>query len=168
MTLGSFFYEFHQKKITNECIFQARFKYYSLVWKLHSRKLNNRISKLHEGRLRIIFNNSLCTFHELFELDNSVSIHHKNLQCLTIELYQIYNSIFPDIKNDVPIKAYLTFIMLWIDNCFKPDLHCAKSVRIGSYFRPHFPAFGLNIILSKCGKMRTRIIPNTETFRAML
>ena len=44
---------------------------------------------------------------------------------------------------------------------------CVKSSRIRSYSGPHFPAFGLNIrIQSECGKMRTRINPNTDTFHA--
>ena len=46
---------------------------------------------------------------------------------------------------------------------------CVKSVRIQNYSGPHFPAFGLNTesdtrIQSECGKMRTRITPNTDTF----
>ena len=53
--------------------------------------------------------------------------------------------------------------------------HCVKSVRIRSYSGLHFPAFGLNTerdgvslrIHSKCGKMRTRITPNTDTFYAV-
>ena len=46
-------------------------------------------------------------------------------------------------------------------------LHCVKSVRIRSYSGPYFPAFGLNI-QSECGKIRTRIIPNTDTLYAVL
>ena len=50
-----------------------------------------------------------------------------------------------------------------------------KSVCIWSYSGTHFPAFGLNTeryrafvpIQSKCGKMWTRITPNTDTFYAM-
>ena len=50
--------------------------------------------------------------------------------------------------------------------------HCVKRVRIRSYSGPYFPAFGLNTerysgslrIQSECGKIRTRIIPNTDTF----
>ena len=53
--------------------------------------------------------------------------------------------------------------------------HWIKSVRIRSYFGPHFPAFGLNTerygvslhIQSKCGKMRTRITPNTDIFHVI-
>ena len=49
--------------------------------------------------------------------------------------------------------------------------HCVKSVRIRSYSDPHFSAFRLNtmgygVTQSKCGKMRTRITPNTDTFRS--
>ena len=59
---------------------------------------------------------------------------------------------------------------------FWNGLHCAKSVRIPSYSGPHLPAFGLNterysvslLIQSECGKMRTRITPNTNTFYAVL
>ena len=53
--------------------------------------------------------------------------------------------------------------------------HCVKGVHIRSYSAPHFPAFGLNTerysvslrIQSECGKMRTRITPNTDTFYAV-
>ena len=50
--------------------------------------------------------------------------------------------------------------------------HGMKSVNIQSYSGSYFPAFGLNTerytgslrIKSECGKMQTRITPNTETF----
>ena len=46
----------------------------------------------------------------------------------------------------------------------------SKSVRIRSYSGPYFPAFVLNIILRiqpECGKIRTRITPNTDTSYAV-
>ena len=50
-----------------------------------------------------------------------------------------------------------------------------KSVRIRSLSGPLFPAFGLNterysgslLILSECGKIRTRKTPNTDNFHAV-
>ena len=61
-----------------------------------------------------------------------------------------------------------------IKNC--KFFHCVKSVHIRSYSGPHFPAFRLNTerysvslrIQSECGKMRTRITPNTDTFYTVL
>ena len=55
------------------------------------------------------------------------------------------------------------------------NVHCVKSVRSRNYSGPYFPAFRLNTerysaslrIQSECGKMRTRITPNTETFHAV-
>ena len=51
-----------------------------------------------------------------------------------------------------------------------------NSLILISYSGPYFPAFGLNTesysvslrIQSECGKMRTRITPNTDTFYAVL
>ena len=53
--------------------------------------------------------------------------------------------------------------------------HCVKSIRIRSYYGSYFSAFGLNKerhgvsirIQFECGKMRTRITPNTDTFHAV-
>ena len=55
------------------------------------------------------------------------------------------------------------------------DTHCVKRVRIRSYSGPHFPAYGLkmernSVSLSfqfECGKMRTRITPDTDAFHAV-
>ena len=54
------------------------------------------------------------------------------------------------------------------------NVHSVKSVCIRSYSGPHFPALGMNTercsvslqIQSECGKIRTRITPNTDTFYA--
>ena len=55
-------------------------------------------------------------------------------------------------------------------------IHCVKIVRIWSYSGPYFPAFGLNTeryfvslsVQSECGKIRTRITPNADTFYAVI
>ena len=53
--------------------------------------------------------------------------------------------------------------------------HCVKSIRIRSYSGQYFPALGLHTeryevsprIQSECGKIRTRITPNTDTSHAV-
>ena len=60
-------------------------------------------------------------------------------------------------------------LVFWYSNKL---IHCVKSVRIRCYFGSHFSAIGLNTerywwslpIQSECGKMRTRITPNKDTF----
>ena len=51
----------------------------------------------------------------------------------------------------------------WNDWWFALREECPYSEFSG----PHFPVFGLNI-QSECGKMQTRITPNTDTFSAVL
>ena len=72
---------------------------------------------------------------------------------------------------DVRISALILLISLALLSNF----HCVKIVRIRSYSGPHFLTFGLNTerygvsrrMQFKCGKMRTRITPNTYTFHAV-
>ena len=82
----------------------------------------------------------------------------------TSEVVSINFKFSQDVNHDDAIK-----------NC-KQLLHCVKCVRIRSYSGRPFPAFGLNTerygvslhIQSKCGKMLTRVTPNTDTFYAVL
>ena len=55
----------------------------------NSRKLNNRISKLHETALRLVYKDNKLTFTDLLELDNSVTIYQRNLQVLATEIFKV-------------------------------------------------------------------------------
>ena len=58
----------------------------------HSKKLNNRINKIHDCALRIVYNEHQWTFEEL-ERDNSFTIHERNLQKLAIEMSKVNNGL---------------------------------------------------------------------------
>ena len=70
------------------------------VWKLHGQKLNNYISRSQERCLRLTYKDHKGSFEELFEMSSSVSVHYKNLQSLTTELYNVFSGISPDIMKD--------------------------------------------------------------------
>ena len=53
--------------------FSSQFNYCPLIWMCHNRMLNNRINRLHERSLRIIYNDKHTSFEELLEKDKSVS-----------------------------------------------------------------------------------------------
>ena len=67
----------------------------------HSRKLNNKINKLHERCLRIVYSDNTSSFEKLLETDNSVPVHHRNIQVFANELYKIVNGLLPEIKKEV-------------------------------------------------------------------
>ena len=66
----------------------SQVSYCPLIWMFHSRNLNNKINRIHEGALRLVYQNNL-SFSELLDLDNSVTVHQKNLQ----KVYTIFNFI---------------------------------------------------------------------------
>ena len=65
------------------------------------RNLNNRINHLHERSLRMVYNDYESSFQELLELDNSVSIHHKNIRLLVIELFKVKNALSNQIMTEL-------------------------------------------------------------------
>ena len=73
----------------------SQFNYCPLTWMFHNRTLNNKINKLHERALRVVYQDINLSFQELLDLDNSMTIHHKNIQKLAIEMYKIKNKLSP-------------------------------------------------------------------------
>ena len=84
----------------------SQFGYCPLVWMFHSRKLNNRINKIHERALRIVYEDNDSQFTDLLKRDESFTIHERNIQNLAIELYKITNGLSPKIMNLIlPLKS---------------------------------------------------------------
>ena len=67
----------------------------------HSRTLNNRINRLHERTLRLVYKNSTLSFEELLQKANSVTIHHRNLQKLSTEMFKVINNHSPPIMKTI-------------------------------------------------------------------
>ena len=57
--------------------------------------MNNKINKLHEKALRLVYNYKQLTFEEGLNKDMSVTIPQRNLQVLATELYKIKQRINP-------------------------------------------------------------------------
>ena len=70
-----------EKKIVMNSFFNAQFNYCPLIWMLQSRK-NNKIRHLHERYLRLICSDKKSSYENPLVKDNSVSVHHKNIQAL--------------------------------------------------------------------------------------
>ena len=90
-----------KRKVLMNAFFNAQFNYCPLIWLLHSRQNNNKIKHLHERCLRLIHNDKLSSYEELLEKDGLVSVHHKNIQSLAIEMFQIKNGQSPEIVSDI-------------------------------------------------------------------
>ena len=63
--------------------------------------MTNWINHLHERSLRIVFNDYESSFQELLELNNSVSIHHRNIRLLENELFKVKNGLSNKIMSEL-------------------------------------------------------------------
>ena len=90
-----------RKKILMNSFFNSQFSYCPLIWMFHSRIMNNKINRLHERCMRLIYGDKTSSFEELLEQDKSVSIHTRNLQMLVTEVFKVYRSMSPPIFSEL-------------------------------------------------------------------
>ena len=96
--------ELPKRRILMNVFFTAQFNYCHVVWMSHSRFLNNKVSRLHERCLRIIYNDKRSSIKELLVEGNSVSVHHDNIHTLAIEMYKVTNDMSPEIMNVFKVR----------------------------------------------------------------
>ena len=79
----------------------SQFNYCPLIWMMHKRGLNNKINHIQERALRIVYNDYSSTFEDLLNKDKSVTIHQRNLQQLSTEIFKVKIGIAPIIMNEI-------------------------------------------------------------------
>ena len=115
-------------KIIMKTFIQSQFNYCPLIWMFHSRTLNNKINKLHERALRLVYKNENLCFQELLNLDNSVTIHQRNLQRLAVEMYKVKNNLSPLPMQELFTEQTNTYNLR---NCRTWEIPNARTVSYG-------------------------------------
>ena len=59
----------------------------------HSRRLNNKINSIHERAVRFTYQDHMSTFQEVWNKDNSFSVHHRNLPALPTGMSNIHGGL---------------------------------------------------------------------------
>ena len=95
------FMNLNKRKTLMSAFISSQFQYCKLIWMNHSRKLNNKINRVHEKALRITYKDHKSTFEELLVMDNSVTIHVQNLRALMTEMFRVKIGETPEIMNNV-------------------------------------------------------------------
>ena len=90
-----------KRRMVMKAFIESQFNYCPLIWMFHSRTVNNKINRLHERALRIVYSDYKSLFCELLEKAKSFSIRHKNIQSLVIEIYKFLHNLSPCIMNNI-------------------------------------------------------------------
>ena len=83
--------DFKKLQLLLKTFFDSQFKYCPLTWIFYNRTTNNKINRLHERALRLVYDGYVSAFEELLEKNHSFTIHHYNIQTLCIELYKVFS-----------------------------------------------------------------------------
>ena len=78
-------------------LFLSHFSYCPLVWMCHSRSKNDKINRLYESSLRILYRDKNSPFEELLDEDCSVTTHKRYSQFLGIEIFKVAKNSAPTI-----------------------------------------------------------------------
>ena len=84
-----------QRKVIMNAFVTTQFCYCHLLWMCHDRKSHAQLNKIHERALRIIYRDHDSSFEVLLDKSGSVTIHHRNLQHLAIEIYKALHNLSP-------------------------------------------------------------------------
>ncbi len=101
----------------------SQFQYCPLVWMFHSRKMNNKINRLHERALRIAYKDYSSSFATLLEKDRSVTVHEKNMQLLMTEMFKTINNLNPPFMNEIFLQRSSAYNLRNINTFMVPKVN---------------------------------------------
>ena len=90
-----------EKRTIMKAFIASHFSYCPLMWMFHSRELNNKINRIHERSLRLVYSDKTSTFQKLLDKDKTVSVHHRNIQVLPTEIFKRVNDLAPTMMNSI-------------------------------------------------------------------
>ena len=102
----------------------------------HDRGITQKINRLHERALRIVYKDDTLTFSQLLEKDQSVTMHIKNIRTLAVELYKVKHGLSPKIMDSIFLGREASYLRTQTD-FFPPQI---RTVHYGEdslrYFGP--------------------------------
>ena len=113
---------FHKKKVLLSSFVHCHFSYAPLAWMFHSRDINNKINRIQERALRILYNDEEGVLEQLLRRDKGFTVHERNIQKLLIEMFKAKNKMEPNLLQGI----------------FETSNYQGPKLRTSKYFlRPH-------------------------------
>ena len=101
--------------------------------------MNNKINRLYERCMRLIYADKTSSFEGLLEQDDSISIHTRNLPMIATEMFKVYRSMSHPIFSELFCRRDISYNIRSNSNFAVPNaksvFHRSKSI---SYLGPKF------------------------------
>ena len=93
--------KFEQRRLIMNSFINSHFSYCPIVWMFHSKKIDNRINRIQERALRIVYQDYSSCFEDLLQKDNSLTNHQRNIQKLATEIFKVTIGNAPKLMEEV-------------------------------------------------------------------
>ena len=144
-----------KRRIIMKAFIESQFGCCPLVWMFQSWGINNKINRIHERALRITYNNKSSSFQNLLDKDNPVTIHHRNIRTLAIEICKVLHRLSPPLLKEVFVERNCNYNLRG-NNFLKRRR--VTSVRYG--------AESVSLLVPKIWDILPKEIKNSETLNA--
>ena len=117
---------FERKRLLMKAFIESQFSYCPLIWMFCSRKMNDKINHIQERALILVYSDYIISFGDLLKKDKSVSIHHRNIQKVAIEMFKVKNNLCPEMiqyhfRRKCSLKSKATFQRPNINTVYKGE-----------------------------------------------
>ena len=92
---------FSKRHLIMKTFIESQFSYCPLVWMFCSNTMNNKINRIHERALRLVYQDYSSTFEELLRKDNSLCFHHRNIHQVAIEMFKVKHDLSPPFMKEI-------------------------------------------------------------------
>ena len=86
-------------RIFTHAFINNRFSYVSLVWMFASKTAINKILKILDRTLQVVYSEYYKSYEELLQVNKDISIHQKHLRILALEVYKSIMHFNPESLN---------------------------------------------------------------------
>ena len=115
----------------------------------HGREINKKIKNIHESSLRIANRDYNSSFKDLLKKDNSVCVHHRNIENLVVELFKVKENLSNTIMSGIFPTRVLNYNLRSQTDFFRNTVNTTK--------------FGLNSLRYFASSMIPIEIKNSST-----
>ena len=127
-----------KSRVLMNVLIKQQVNYCPLIWKLHSRTLNNKIYRIHKKALRPVYSGYNSSFIELLDKGGSFTIHQRNFQSLAIGIYKYLHGLSPLILREV----------LKVDKTIPYDLRMVNELCAGNLRTVRYGTETISFLLS--------------------